>query len=171
VTVAVPTLETERLRLRPWRNGDVEPLAELFGDEQLARFIGGITSRRDTWRRLASFAGHWQLRGFGNWAVEEKTTGDFCGFCGLWFPIEFPEIEAGWALLSNKHGKGFATEAAARARAFAFEDLKLPTLVSFIVAENLASQRVAQRLGAVPDGETEIQGKTVTIWRHPTPKH
>ncbi len=171
MTVTVPALETERLRLRPWRNEDIDPLAKLFGDETLAQYIGGVCSRRDSWRRLAAFAGHWQLRGFGNWAVDEKATGEFCGFCGLWYPDEFPEIEMGWSLARQKHGRGYATEAATRARSFAFETLHLKTLVSFIRPDNTPSQRVAQRLGAAPDGETEIQGKTVVIWRHPAPKH
>ncbi len=168
--ILTPVLETPRLRLRGWRAEDIEPLADFFADEDSARFVGGVCSRRDTWRRLAAIAGHWTLRGYGVWALETKDTGDFAGWCGLWCPDEFPEIEVGWSLRASFRGRGLATEAAARARDFGFAVLRLPTLVSYIAAENVPSQQVARRLGARPDGEAEIQGRSVPVWRHPAPK-
>ena len=75
-----------------------------------------------------------------------------------------------WGLLRNYHGRGYATEAAARARAYAFQELQWPTAVSYIVAENLPSRRVAERLGATRDGTTELKGTAVDVWRHPSPQ-
>lgn len=165
-----PELETERLRMRMWRADDFEPMAAFFADEASARYIGGTANRRDAWRRVAAVAGHWTLRGYGIWALEVKTDRSFAGWCGLWCPEEFPEIELGWSLLSQHRGTGLATEAASRARDHALHAMRLPTLVSYIVEENEASKKVARRLGAAPDGTIEIQGKRVTVWRHPAPK-
>lgn len=165
-----PLLETARLRLRGWRADDIDAIAAFFADEESARFVGGVCSRRDAWRRLASIAGHWCLRGYGVWALEAKDTGTLAGWCGLWCPDEFPEIELGWTLMASARRRGLATEAATRAREFAFSTLRLPTLVSYIDADNIPSQQVARRLGAAPDGEVQIQGKTATVWRHPAPK-
>lgn len=166
----IPTLETERLRLRPWRNDDLDAFSVFTADRTVTQFVGGTFSRGDTWRRIAMFLGHWHLRGFGNWAIEEKASGTFVGYSGLWKPDGWPEPEVMWGLLATYHGRGYATEAAARARAFAFEVLRWPTAVSYIVAENLPSRRVAQRLGATHDGTTELKGTAVDVWRHPSPQ-
>jgi RimJ/RimL family protein N-acetyltransferase len=165
----VPTLETERLRLRPWRNDDLDAFSAFTSDRATTQFVGGTFSRGDSWRRIAMFLGHWQLRGFGNWAIEEKASGAFVGYGGLWEPDGWPEREVMWGLLRNYHGRGYATEAAARARAYAFQELQWPTAVSYIVAENLPSRRVAERLGATRDGTTELKGTAVDVWRHPSP--
>ena len=97
---------------------------------------------------MALGLGHWLLRGFGNWALEEKSTGVFVGWCGLWFPEGFPEPEVGWGLMRDKHGRGYATEAAMRARAYAYETLGWKTAISLIGRDNHRSIRVAERLGA-----------------------
>lgn len=170
MSVAVPTLETQRLRLRGWRADDIDAIAAFYADESTARFVGGTCSRRDAWRRMAAITGHWSLRGYGIWVIEARATGEFLGFSGLWCPDEFPEIEIGWNLLPRYWGQGYAGEAAARGRDFAFTALRLPTLVSYIVPENAPSQKVARKLGARLYGQIEIQGKTVEVWRHPTPK-
>jgi RimJ/RimL family protein N-acetyltransferase len=166
-----PTLETERLRLRAWRNDDLDAFAAFTSDREATRFVGGTFSRGDTWRRIAMFLGHWQLRGFGNWAIEERASGAFVGYGGLWKPEGWPEPEVMWGLLPTFHGRGYATEAATRARTFAFQDLRWPTAVSYIVAENLPSRRVAERLGATHDGTIELKGTAVDVWRHPSPHH
>ncbi len=166
----IPTLETERLRLRPWRDDDLDAFSVFTADRKATEFVGGTFSRGDTWRRIAMFLGHWQLRGFGNWVIEEKASGAFVGYSGLWKPDGWPEPEIMWGLLPTHHGHGYATEAAARARAYAFEVLRWPTAVSYIVAANLPSRRVAERLGAKHDGTTELKGTAVDVWRHPSPQ-
>jgi len=106
--LSIPTLETARLRLREWRESDVDPYLELTSDPEAMRHLGGgETMDRDlTWRNIALILGHWALRGYGFWAVEEKATGAFAGRVGLWYPEGWPEMEVGWALLRKHWGKG-----------------------------------------------------------------
>jgi RimJ/RimL family protein N-acetyltransferase len=166
-----PVLETERLRLRPWSNDDLDAFAAFMADGTHTRFIGGPMSRDETWRRIAMFIGHWHLRGFGNWVIEEKASGALAGYTGLWKPEGWPEAEVMWGLLPAFVGRGYATEAGGRARTFAFENLRWPTAVSYIAAANTPSRQVAERLGAVREGTTELRGTAVDVWRHPAPSH
>ena len=146
-----PELETDRLRLRQWREDDIESVAAILADEQSARFLGGICSRDQAWRRMATLVGHWTLRGFGYWAVEVKQTAAFVGGVGLWFPDGWPELELGYWLMPEMQGKGYATEAALAARNYAFEVLEAETIVSYIDPNNEASKRLAERMGAVAE--------------------
>jgi RimJ/RimL family protein N-acetyltransferase len=164
-------LETERLRLRQWRESDVEPLLTIYGDPVSQQLWGSDIKLHDEWRRIAVFLGHWQLKGFGLWALEEKSTARFAGYAGLWFPLEFTDVEVGYGLVPQCRGKGYATEAAARARAYAYDVLKLPTVVSYIHPINEPSKRVAERLGATPDGEFMLQGRPHIVYRHPNTVH
>ncbi len=163
----IPVLETERLVMRGWSERDLEPFAAFWADEEAARFVGGACGREDAWRRLAGMAGHWTLRGYGLWALEDKATGAFAGWCGLWMPEGWPEPELGWSLVPALHGRGYATEAALRARRHAYDDLGWSTLISFIDPENLPSQRVAARLGARLEGSMMLRGSEAGIYRHP----
>ena len=69
----VPTLTTDRLVLRGWRDEDLDAYAEITADPEVMRFMGGVVDRAGTWREIALFAGHWELRGFGLWVVEKRT--------------------------------------------------------------------------------------------------
>jgi RimJ/RimL family protein N-acetyltransferase len=162
-------LETERLRLRQWRQEDIGPFAEFCASEATARFVGGACSRDDAWRRMAMFLGHWALRGYGNWVMEERASGAFAGYGGLWSPLGWPEPEIMWGLRSAFHGRGYATEAARAARDVAYRQLGWTTAVSYIAPENLPSQRVAERLGAKLRGSIELRGSQVGVYRHPGP--
>ncbi len=170
MTVIVPTLETERLILRSWRPDDYAPIADFYANDPNAAFVGGPQAPIDTWRRFAGIVGHWQLKGFGLFALQEKSSGSWIGWCGLWNPPEFPEIEMGYSLAAAYRGRGYVGEAAVRVRAYAFETVKLPTLVSYINPANAPSQRVAERLGAKRDGTAVIRGVTADVWRHPKPE-
>lgn len=165
----IPVLETERLLMRPWREADFEPFSAFYADEESARHVGGVDDRIGAWRRLASYAGHWQLRGYGFWALDDKDTKAFVGYCGLWFPEGRPEPEVGWGLMPASRGRGYVTEAARRARAYAYAELGWTTLISAVAPDNHASARVAQRLGAWRDGTFDFRGETIDVWRHPSP--
>jgi RimJ/RimL family protein N-acetyltransferase len=167
--MTVPMLETERLRLRGWREEDLPAFAAFWADEETARFVGGHCNREAAWRIMAMYLGHWVLRGYGLWALQDKASGQWAGWCGPWNPEGWPEQEISWALAKSFHGRGYATEAALRARDFAYRELGWPTAVSYIAAENTPSQRVAARLGATFEGPGQLRGKTVGVYRHPAP--
>jgi RimJ/RimL family protein N-acetyltransferase len=167
--LAIPVLETERLRLRGLRESDLDPFAEFCASASLTRFVGGTSDRRGTWGRIAAYLGHWVLRGYGHWAIEEKASGRFVGYAGLWNPEGWPEPEVIWGLMADAHGQGYATEAARRAREHAYRELGWRTAISLIAPENLPSQGVARRLGATHERDFQLFTTTVGIYRHPGP--
>jgi RimJ/RimL family protein N-acetyltransferase len=164
-----PVLETARLRLRPWREEDFDPFAAFCADEESRRYLGGVSDRPDAWRSMAVIAGHWTLRGYGIWVIEDKATGAFAGYSGLWNPEGWPGQEVTWSVCAAFRRRGYAVEAAQRARDFAYDELKWPTAVSVIHPGNTASQRVAARLGAAVEKRTELRGSPVDVYRHPGP--
>jgi RimJ/RimL family protein N-acetyltransferase len=159
-------LESERLRFRQWREADVDPLYDFYRDPQSQIVYGSDFSRADVWRRIALFIGHFQLRGFGLHALEDKASGELAGYAGLWFPDGWDDVEVGYGIAPQFRGRGFATEAARHARDHGFRDLKLSRLVSYINPVNSNSIRVAEKLGAAPDGEFIMHGKPHMIYRH-----
>ena len=161
----MPTLETERLTLRMFRDSDTDAYAEMVADPEVMRFLGGKpVSRMEAWRNMAMIAGHWHLRGYGMWAVEERASGEMVGRVGCWRPEGWPGLEVGWTLRRACWGRGFATEAARASLDYAFETLNQTRVVSLIAPENIASIRVAERLGEKPGEDWEIQGKKVVIY-------
>lgn len=140
-------LETERLLLRQFRQDDIDAYAAMLSDEETTRYIGGTGDRMDAWTRMAGALGHWQLRGYGLFAVEEKASGKFIGRIGAYNPEGWPAIELGWALVPAAQGKGYATEAARSCAVWMFDDLRLNEIISIIHPDNSPSIRVAERLG------------------------
>ncbi len=161
-------LRTERLLLRKFRADDIDAYAALCADSEVMRFLsitGEPMSRSDAWRQMAMFSGHWELRGYGMWAVEEVGTGAFVGRVGLHYPEGFPDRELGWALLPRYWGRGLATEAARAAARHAFEGLGWDHLVSLIIPGNRRSIRVAERLGALVAGTVARHGAEHVVYR------
>jgi RimJ/RimL family protein N-acetyltransferase len=165
----IPVLEAERLRLRGWQNEDQAPFADYCADAMTERFLGGPGYPADAWRRMAAQVGHWVMRGYGSWALEEKASGRWVGYCGLWNPHGWPEPEVMWGLAPSGRGLGYATEAAGAVRDYAYRQLGWTTLISCIAPDNIASQRVAERLGATLEKTFEHRGQTLRIYRHPAP--
>jgi RimJ/RimL family protein N-acetyltransferase len=152
-------LETERLVLRQWSLADFDDFAAMSADPQVMQFLavdGKPDSRFGSWRSLCGMVGHWQLRGFGMFAVIERATGAFVGRAGPWQPEEWPDFEIGWALRSEYWGRGYATEAAKRCIAYAFTELERSHISSFIAPENTRSIRVAERAGERFEGEIAL---------------
>lgn len=149
-------LETDRLILRQFCATDFEYFSNYFEDATLTKFIGGIKNKEQAWRLMATYIGHWQIKGFGKMAVVEKATNKFAGCAGLWKSDAWPELELGYWFLKEMQGKGYATEAAQRLKIFAFENLKADTLVSYIHPDNTPSQRLAERLGGQQEEMIEL---------------
>lgn len=168
--IQIPTLQTDRLILRPATQDDFEPFAAFYASDR-AKFVGGPLSREEAWRMLAMEMGHWQIAGFGRWIVEPKDNGATAGLVGLFAPEGWPEPEIGWDLFDGHEGKGYATEAAIAARDYAYNTLAWPTAISLIKPANTGSKKVAERMGAAYEEmyQHERHGE-IEIWRHPAPE-
>lgn len=162
------TLDTKRLRLRQFGPGDIDAFAAQKADPEAMRFIGEgrPLSRPDAWRSLAMIIGHWTLRGYGLWAVEDKGSGGgaMIGHVGLYNPEGWPGLEIGWALDRAAWGRGLATEAALTVRDHAFAALDTDRLISVIQPGNVRSIQVAERIGGRFDREATVSGRSVLIY-------
>lgn len=166
-TFEIPTLETERLILRAHTLDDI-PAEIAFFETDRSEGVGGPLPAEQVWRGVATMAGHWALRGYGFWAIEDKETGDYLGRAGLWYPHGWPEPELGWTLMQNAEGRGIAFEAALRAREYAYDVLGWTTAISMMRINNTRSIALAERMGATLDGEFEhVRFGPCYIYRHP----
>lgn len=149
-------LRTERLLLRPPVESDFDAWADLLGDEEVTRYIGGPQPRSVAWRTMAMHAGSWLLRGCGLLSVIDRNTGHWIGRVGPWFPEGWPEPEIGWSFIRSAWGQGFATEAASAVISWTFDNLGWDRVVHYIEPENTSSIAVAERIGSRLLGETSL---------------
>jgi RimJ/RimL family protein N-acetyltransferase len=171
-----PTLETERLILRPPANVDLDGWAEMMADPVAARFIGGVQPRSNAWRFMATMAGAWSINGFSMFSVIEKSSGRWLGRIGPWVPEGWPGTEVGWGLHPSAWGQGYAFEAAVATIDWAVDHLGWTDIIHCIDPENTPSQTLAIRLGSTNRGpgklpapheasKVEIWGQTAVQWR------
>ena len=148
-------LETERLLLRRWQDSDREPFAAMNADPRVMEFLPGMLTREESDRLIDDIESHFDNRGFGLFATELKSDRTLIGFIGLHvasFQAHFtPCVEIGWRIAAPYWGKGLATEGSRDVIRFAFEWLRLESLVSFTVPENVASRRLMEKLGMTHD--------------------
>ena len=156
-------IETDRLILRKPKLGDARALQRAYGDPEVTEFIGGGETRnleetRDWIKRQLA---RWKADGFGSLVIERKEDKKVLGRTGflVWnsetwttgtlaeFGDDIGVVELGWVLAKEHWGQGYATEAAAAARDYAFKELRLPRLISLIMKGNDRSVRVAERIG------------------------
>jgi RimJ/RimL family protein N-acetyltransferase len=164
-----PLIRTERLLLRPYRAPDFEHLLAIYASDR-SQFIGGRLRPRQVWDGFMNVIGHWPVHGFGGWAVELSGTGDLVGEVAVHHPVDYPEVELGWLLFDGFEGKGYATEAAAAARNFAFREAGVSSLVSYIDPDNHPSRRLAERMDAFLDSSAPTpNGDPCLVYRHPEP--
>ena len=164
----IPTLHTPRLTLRAFRADDWDALAAMSADMAVMRFLGGrARTREEVWASMESALGQWALRGYGLFAVEAD--GVFAGRVGILHPADWPEPELAWTIASPFWGKGFATEAAQAVRDQAFGGYGFARLVSYILPENVRSQRVAAKLGAAREGTIALRGFEAEVWAQARP--
>ena len=154
-----PVLETERLILRAPDHRDFTAFAAMMADADHTRFMGGRQSAQAARRSLAGTVESWAGRGWGMFAVIEKTTGRWVGQVGPWRPVDQPELwpgdEIGWALSRRDSGRGYALEAAAAAIDFAFGTLGWTDVIHCIDPEDHRSVRLAERLGSLRLGPVD----------------
>lgn len=147
--------ETERLRLRQWREADYAAFAALNADAEVMRYFPAPLSRAESDAMADRCRGLIAAKGWGLWAVERKTDGAFLGFVGLHEPaaaLPFaPCVEVGWRLARHAWGYGYATEAARGALAYGFGHLGLDEIVFFTALANARSRAVMQRIGMQED--------------------
>ena len=148
----------------------------MMADEPTARFIGGTQPRSLCWRQLMTMIGSWHAHGFAMFSVFEKSTGLWIGRLGPWQPEAWPGPEIGWTILRDRWGRGYAVEGAAASMDWAFDHLGWTEAIHSIAPANLASQRVAQKLGSRNRGAgalpppyerdpVDIWGQTKEEWR------
>jgi RimJ/RimL family protein N-acetyltransferase len=143
-----PTLETERLILRPPAAEDFDPWVAFGADPEVARFIGGVQTPALVWRTMCAVAGSWTVNGFSMFSVVEKESGRWIGRLGPWMPVGWPGSEVGWALAREAWGNGYAVEGATAAIDWAFHELGWHEVIHDIAPANARSANVARRLGS-----------------------
>jgi RimJ/RimL family protein N-acetyltransferase len=146
---------------------DWQPLSEMFADEECVRYTIG-TPQPDwwTWRYLATYLGHWQLRGYGPYAVVEKASGQLIGPIGLWYPGDWPEPEIKWSIRKKFWGQGFAQEAAKAVKAMAAKELKWHRLISQIDVDNKRSIDLAKRIGGIYEKTVPFRNRFANIYAY-----
>jgi RimJ/RimL family protein N-acetyltransferase len=163
---------------------DAEALYELFADAEVMQGLGKepVSAVEEVRAVIEEMIGGWRADGFGAFILETVATErQVVGQAGLmifdtrdWTPSTWAlagthaQPELGWALTRAHWGRGYATEAAAAIRDWAHERPDIDRLVSLISPDNIRSQRVARRLGAIPT-ETitpEDSKRTAVVWRH-----
>jgi RimJ/RimL family protein N-acetyltransferase len=149
------SLLTERLILRRWKDADRFPFRRMNADARVAEFLSRARDATASDALMEQVETHFDVHGFGLFAVELRESGEFAGFVGLSVP-DFeaaftPAVEIGWRLAAEHWGKGFATEAAREVLRYGFEDVGLKDVVSFTVSTNVRSRAVMDRLGMVRD--------------------
>ncbi len=164
------TLETDRLLLRQFKVEDWHDLQAYYGNEDCMRFTNGRALKDfESWRSMASMAGHWELRGYGPYAVEVKSSGKVAGPVGLWYPGEWPSPEIKWGVAEEFWRQGIAKEAASAVLRTAAIRLPNVHLISLILTGNTASVALAESIGAQYERDCDFRGQTAMIYRHKRP--
>ena len=164
------SIETERLTLRRHALDDFADIAALWGDPDVVKYITGEPlSEEDVWGKMMRMVGHWSLLGFGYWVVRERATGRFVGEVGFGdfkrrlSPAFDGAPEAGWALATWCHGKGYAAEAVRAALAWGDDHFSKARMVCMISPENAPSLRLAEAVGFREYARSTYKGAATTL--------
>jgi RimJ/RimL family protein N-acetyltransferase len=162
-----PLIRTERLLMRAPRLEDYDRWVEIFADPDVGAGLRGEhrpMTPHEAWVDLSMLTGHWALRGFGHWVLEELDGGAVVGRAGLYHPPDWPGMEVGWTIAREDRGKGYAVEAARAACEWAHGELGAKHILSLILPANTQSARVAQNLGLTHEGEHSTRGFTLDVF-------
>lgn len=159
--------ETERLRLRELNDDDIPGIREMLADEMAQQIFRQVVAQPDYAERwVARNRERYREHGFGLWALEERSTGEFLGDCGL-TPKELGGrrfLEVGYHLTLAARGRGYATEAAVACLRYAFNELGATLVGSIVDVENHASQKVAERIHARREEGFEYFGSPAYLY-------
>jgi ribosomal-protein-alanine N-acetyltransferase len=138
----------------------------LYADPEVTRYLPGAdVSPLERTRRFYDFVTeHWARHGFGIWAVTDRASGELLGQCGLSRVEELETVELDYSLARAAWGRGLASEAAGAAVRHAFETLRLPALIALVMAGNVASVRVAERLGFQYERDVQLFGVELRLY-------
>lgn len=165
----VPMVQTPRLLLRPWRDDDLTPFAELNSDPEVMKYFPALLTAQESHALVDRITDGWE-RGYGLWATELRESGAFIGFVGFsqprWEAAFTPCIEIGWRLSSSVWGKGLATEGARAALDWGKDNVSFPRneVVSFTTTMNHRSRRVMQKLGMTHDENDDFDHPSLPHW-------
>jgi RimJ/RimL family protein N-acetyltransferase len=170
-------IETRRLLIRQFRpSADAEPMFPVYGDAEVMRFIpgGALASIGATRSMLEKYVREQDEHGFSSWAVVRRATGDVIGDVGFGIFEPSGEIELGYTLARAFWGAGYATEAATACLSIGLAGLGVPRIITVVDQENVASLRVALRIGMTMTDVIEAHGRphvrlaaTAGAWTHP----
>lgn len=162
----IPTLDAGDVSLRAVRESDLDAIAAFYATER-SHFVGGPLDRIASWRVISASLGHWALRGYGYWQIEDKASGQPAGACGFIFREGWDEPELGWQVWDGFEGRGIAFQAVQAARAHGARHFGLDGVISYIDPRNARSIKLAERLGASFERETVFFDKPCRVYRHP----
>ncbi|HEY0254984.1 MAG TPA: GNAT family N-acetyltransferase [Kofleriaceae bacterium] len=170
--MSTPIVTTDRLVLRGHTLADFDAVCAIWGDPLVVKHIGGTPrTREDSWMRLQRQVGHWDLLGYGTWAIEERATGRYIGGAGIAryerniTELTVSDYEGGWVFASGVHGKGYATEA--MTAALAWFDARFPGTPTECIIDttNGGSINVARKLGYLEVGRATYHDDPVIVFR------
>jgi RimJ/RimL family protein N-acetyltransferase len=151
----ITELHTERLKLRQWRDEDLDTWAQLNADPEVMRYFPSMLTRAESDALAERCHDRIEQQGWGLWAVEVIDGPEFIGWIGLatpGFDAHFtPAVEVGWRLTRSAWGNGYAPEGARAAVNFGFSGLGLEQIVSFTTELNAQSRRVMEKIGMTRD--------------------
>jgi ribosomal-protein-alanine N-acetyltransferase len=152
----MPEIETDRLLLRMFRPEDGDVMYErIWTDPLVMRYVqpgGWPFAREESAGLVLRQTELFGERGFGQWAVVPRETGELIGYCGLKYLDNTPEVELLYGITHVYWGRGLVTEAAAATLRYAFEEIKLDHVVAIALPDNVASWRVMEKIGMRHEG-------------------
>lgn len=173
--MTVPVIETERLLLRSHGVDDYEACCAMWADPEVTRFIGQPSTPQQVWSRLLGYVGHWQLKNYGVWVIEEKSTNRFIGEMGFSdfkrdIVAEMRDVpELGFVFVASAHGKGYATEAVRAVTQWGDVHLPSKRTVCLVSDANAASLHVVGKAGYREFGRTTLNDKPVALFERIAP--
>jgi len=164
----IPRIETDRLILRGPEESDFSVYRAFYDDEHASAAYGGPLSPLAAWKKLAADIGHWQLRGYGMWSLQEKSSGHMIGGCGLVWPEGWPRSELTWWIIPQARRQGYAFEASRAVIRFAMEKLYWPVVETHMDDDNLAARELVKKLGGTKFMRTGFpDGKERDVFKFP----